>query len=148
MNSSDSSYATILRFNRESEDELLLEGSSLPLESIRSCELAVECWNLRSSLAEADQSFHYTKDDLKVQKYTLRRVQDEMILLRRAMAVKDKRLKQQSDVIDRLKTQNDRSESSRHCIINSISKTEHARKVTVQKYLQLEIENRTIISQM
>ena len=148
MSSVDSSYTTILRFNRESEDELLLEGNTLPLESTRSCELAVECWNLRSSLAEADQSFHYTKNDLKMQKYTLRRVQDEMVQLRRSMAAKDKCLKQQSEEIDRLKKVNERSESSRHCIINSISKTEHNRKVTSQMNLQLEVENRTIKSQL
>jgi hypothetical protein len=148
MNSVDSSYSTILRFNRESEDELLLEGNSLPLESTRSCELAVECWNLRSSLAEADQSFHYTKNDLKTQKYTLRRVQDEMVLLRRSMVAKDIRLEQQSDKIDGLKILNERSESSRRCIINTISKTEHNRKVTSQMNLQLEVENRTIKSQL
>lgn len=148
MSSVDSSYATILRFNRESEDELLLEGNSLPLESIRSCELAVECWNLRSSLAEADQSFHCTKNDLKMQKHTLRRVEDEMVLLRRSMTAKDKCQKQQSDEIDRLKRVNERSESSRNCIINSISKTEHNRKVTSQMNLQLEVEIRTIKSQL
>ena len=148
MSSVDSSYTTILRFNRESEDELLLEGNTLPLESTRSSELAVECWNLRSSLAEADQSFHFTKNDLKMQKYTLRRVQDEMVQLRRSMAAKDKCLKQQTEEIDRLKKVNERSESSRHCIINSISKTEHNRKVTSQMNLQLEVENRTIKSQL
>ena len=112
MSSVDSSYTTILKCNRESEDEFLIEGNTLSLESTRSCELAVECWNLRRSFAEADQSFQYTKNDLKMQKYSLRRVEDDrMVQSRRSMAAKDKCLQQQTDEIDRLKKVNERSES-------------------------------------
>ena len=75
----------MLRFNVGEDDEMLLQGKSTPLESIRSCELAVECWNLRNSMAEADVSFIDTRKDLKMQKYTLRRVQSDLQLLQRAM---------------------------------------------------------------
>ena len=56
----------MLRFEVCEDDELLLRGKSTPLESVRSCELAVECWNLRNSMAEADVSFIDTRKDLKM----------------------------------------------------------------------------------
>jgi hypothetical protein len=86
----------MLRFEVCEDDELLLRGNSTPLESIRSCELAVECWNLRNSIAEADESFHNTKKDLKMQKYTLRRVQSDLQLLLKSMRAKDSQLQAKS----------------------------------------------------
>ena len=47
--------------NGDEHHEMIVQGQCLPLESRRSCELAVECWNLRNSLLEADQSYNETK---------------------------------------------------------------------------------------
>lgn len=138
----------MLRFEGCDVDELLLEGNSMPLESIRSCELAVECWNLRATLAEADQAFVYTKRDLKVQQYTLRKVQQEMHLLRRSLGEKDKIARLLSEEVVTLKSQVESLNASRSGVINGISRTEHSRKVAVAKQLRLEVENATIKSQL
>ena len=130
------------------EDELLLEGDGLPLDSIRSCELAVECWNLRNSLAEADQSYNYTKKDLRMKTYTLRRVQTEITDLQRSIKVKDIIIKEQAGEIEVLKKKVDNSVASRKCIISSLAKTEHCHKDILQKHAHLEVENVTIQSQM
>ena len=130
------------------EDELLLEGDGLPLDSIRSCELAVECWNLRNSLAEADQSYNYTKKDLRMKTYTLRRVQTDITDLQRSIKVKDIIIKEQAGEIEVLKKKVDNSVASRKCIISSLAKTEHCHKDILQKHAHLEVENVTIQSQM
>ena len=130
------------------EDELLLEGDGLPLDSIRSCELAVECWNLRNSLAEADQSYNFTKKDLRMKTYTLRRVQTEITDLQRSIKVKDIIIKEQAVEIEVLKKKVDNSVASRKCIISSLAKTEHCHKDILQKHAHLEVENVTIQSQM
>ena len=130
------------------EDELLLEGDGLPLDSIRSCELAVECWNLRSSLAEADQSYNYTKKDLKMKTYTLRRVQTEITDLQRALKARDIILKEKTNEIEVLTKKINHSVASRRCIISSLARTEHCHKDILQKHAHLEVENVTIQSQL
>jgi DNA repair ATPase RecN len=138
----------MLRFEVCEDDELLLRGNSTPLESIRSCELAVECWNLRNSIAEADESFHNTKKDLKMQKYTLRRVQSDLQLLLKSMRAKDSQLQAKDDEITKLKTLEQKWNSSRSFFINSISKLEHSHEETLSSHSRLDSENKTLKLQL
>lgn len=138
----------MLRFKVCEDDELLLRGKSTPLESIRSCELAVECWNLRNSIAEADDSFHDTKKDLKMQRYTLRRVQNDLQLLQKSTRDKNAQLKEKDDEITKLKTLEQKWKSSRSFFINSISKVEHSHKETLSSHSRLDSENKTLKLQL
>ena len=138
----------MLRFNVGEDDEMLLQGKSTPLESIRSCELAVECWNLRNSMAEADISFIDTREDLKMQKYTLRRVQSDLQLLQRAMRAKDVQLKEKDDEIINLKTLAQKWKSSRSFFINTISKVEYSYEETLSSHSRLEVENKAMKLQL
>lgn len=130
------------------DDETLLQGKSTPLESIRSCELAVECWNLRNSMAEADISFIDTRKDLKMQKYTLRRVQSDLQLLQRAMRTKDIQLKEKDDEIIKLKTLGQSWKSSRSFFINTILKVKHSYQETLGSHSRLEVENKAMKLQL
>lgn len=130
------------------EDELLLDGDALPLESIRSCELAVECWNLRNSLAEADQSYNYTKKDIKMENHAHRRVQAEMTEMQKALKARDNIDRNQCAEIKLLKLKLERSEASRNCVINHFSKTEHLHKDISLKYNHLEAKNQMIQTEM
>ena len=130
------------------DDEMLLQGKSTPLESIRSCELAVECWNLRNSMAEADSSFIDTRKDLKMQKYTLRRVQSDLQLLQRAMRAKDIQLKAKDDKIINFKTLAQKWKSSRSFFINTLSKMEYSHKETLCSHSRLEVENKAMKLQL
>lgn len=130
------------------DDEMLLQGKSTPLESIRSCELAVECWNLRNSMAEADISFIDTRKDLKMQKYTLRRVQSDLQLLQRAMRTKDIQLKEKDDEIIKLKTLGQSWKSSRSFFINTILKVKHSYQETLGSHSRLEVENKAMKLQL
>ena len=138
----------MLRFNVGEDDETLLQGKSTPLESIRSCELAVECWNLRNSMAEADISFIDTRKDLKMQKYTLRRVQSDLQLLQRAMRTKDIQLKEKDDEIIKLKTLGQSWKSSRSFFINTILKVKHSYQETLGSHSRLEVENKAMKLQL
>ena len=138
----------MLRFNVGEDDEMLLQGKSTPLESIRSCELAVECWNLRNSMAEADISFIDTRKDLKMQKYTLRRVQSDLQLLQRAMRTKDIQLKEKDDEIIKLKTLGQSWKSSRSFFINTILKVKHSYQETLGSHSRLEVENKAMKLQL
>lgn len=138
----------MLRFNVGEDDEMLLQGKSTPLESIRSCELAVECWNLRNSMAEADISFIDTRKDLKMQKYTLRRVQSDLQLLQRAMRAKDIQLKEKDDEIINFKTLAQKWKSSRSFFINTLSKMEHSHKETLCSHSRLEVEDKAMKLQL
>ena len=100
------------------------------------------------SLAEADQSYNYTKKDLKMQKYTLRRVQSEMAVMQSSLFTKDKMLKDKNAELEILMKKVENSVASRRCIISSIAKTEHCHKDILRKYSHLEVENVTIQSQL
>lgn len=130
------------------EDELLLDGDALPLESIRSCELAVECWNLRNSLAQADQSYNYTKKDMKMQNYTLRRVQAEMVEVQKALRARDNIVKEKNAEIELLKIKVEMLDSSRKSVINNFSRSEHVHKDISLKYARLESEKKVIVAKL
>ena len=134
----------MLRFKMCEDDELLLKGKSTPLESTRSCELAVECWNLRNSLVEADNSFQDMKNDLKMRRYTLRHVQNDLQLLQRSMRAKDVQLKERDDEITNFKILGQKWKSCRSFFVNSLSKMEHCHKESLSSQSRLDIENKSL----
>ena len=128
--------------------EMIVQGQCLPLESRRSCELAVECWNLRNSLLEADQSYNETKKDLKMQKYTVKRIEGVMTTLQKALQEKDKVLKEKSIEIETLKRKIEDVVASRRGIIANFAKSETDTKDVALKISRLEIENLSLKSQV
>ena len=128
--------------------EFIVRGQCLPLESKRSCELAVECWNLRNSLLEADLSFNATKKDLKMQKYTVKRIESVMTTLQKALQEKDKVLKDKSIEIETLKRKIEDVVASRRGIIANFARSETDTKNVATKISRLEIENLTLKSQI
>ena len=128
--------------------EFIVQGQCLPLESKRSCELAVECWNLRNSLLEADQSYTATKKDLKAQKYTVKRIEGVMTTLQKALQEKDKVLKEKTVEIEKLKRKVEDVVASRRGIIANYARAETDTKDVAMRIARLEIENGTLKAQI
>ena len=136
-------------FGEEDEHhEFIVRGQCLPLESKRSCELAVECWNLRNSLLEADQSYNTTKKDLRMQKYTVKRIESVMTTLQKALQEKDKVLKEKCIENEKLKRKIEDVVASRRGIIANFARSETDTKNVEMKISRLEIENLTLKSQV
>lgn len=144
LNNQPTSSKTIV----EEEDEFILQGPCLPLESRRSCELAVECWNLRNSLIEADQSYGKTKKDLRLQRYSLSKLQSVMFSLREAIRIKDRMLVEKDVSMGGMKRRLEEAVASRRSLVNNYARTEHDHKDILFKYSRLELENCTLRSQM
>ena len=132
----------------EEQLEALVEGDCVPVESKRTCELAVECWNLRNCLVEAGSSYKIIKRELKHKEYTLRRTSTMMSTLQESLNYKDHLLKESLAQIESLKFIVEQGKASRRSIINKFSRTEHANKDVEQKTSSLEVENVTLKSQM
>jgi chromosome segregation ATPase len=128
--------------------EPLVEGDCIPVESKRTCELAVECWNLRNCLVEADSSYKIARRDLKHKDYTLKRVNTMMSTLQESLNNKDRLLKENQQQIESLQWKLEQERSSRRSIINKFSRVEHSNKDVEHKITSLEVENVTLKSQM
>ena len=128
--------------------EFIVQGACLPLESRRSCELAVECWNLRNSLLEADQSYNATKKDLRAQKYTVKRIEGVMTTLQKALQEKDKVLKEKAVEIEKLKRKVEDVVASRRGIIANYARAETDTKDVALRIARLEVENATLKAQV
>lgn len=118
------------------------------LDNTKSVDLAVECWNLRNSLQDATQSNNYAKKDIKMEKYLLRRVQDEMLQMKRYQDKLHLSFKDKCKELDILTQKMDAFSASRRCIIANYAKSEHCHKALLKKYSQIQVDNATMIEQM
>lgn len=132
----------------DNEDELLLEGDGLPLESLRSCELGVECYNLRNSIIEADKTYNFSKKDLKTQKYVLHQAQNLQVKLQESIRNRDELLKEKCAEVSILKTKINDAATSKLCMTKSFVQSEHSHKIILDKFSHLEVENCTLKSTM
>ena len=151
MTNDENIEAILANFAAADEDdhhEFIVRGQCLPLESKRSCQLAVECWNLRNSLLEADLSYNATKKDLKVQKYTVKRIESVMTTIQKALQEKDRILLDKSIEIEKLKRKVEDVVASRRGIIANFARAETDTKDVAMKISRLEIENLTLKSQV
>jgi hypothetical protein len=130
--------------NHEEEDKSFHKT----LDNKISVDLAVECWNLRNTLQEANESNNFAKKDIKMEKYLLRRVQDESLQLKRHQDKLHLSFQDKCKELDILTKKMDSFAGSRRCIIANYAKSEHFHKALLKNYSQLEIDNTTMIEQM
>mmetsp|Transcript_5915 Transcript_5915/g.6034 ORF Transcript_5915/g.6034 Transcript_5915/m.6034 type:complete len:171 (+) Transcript_5915:144-656(+) len=133
-------------YDTDSEDELALEGDGLPLESLRSCELGVECYNLRSSIIAADKMHNHSKKVLKTQKYVLLQAQNTQVNLQQSIQQKDNILKEKCVEANTLKIKINDAKVSKQCMTKSFVQSEHSHKEILDKFSHLEVENCTLKS--
>lgn len=135
-------------YDTDTEDDLGLEGEGLPLESRRSCELGVECYNLRNSILEADKTYNYSKKVLKTQKYVLLQAQNISVEFQQCILRGEEILKEKCCEANVLKIKIDNAATSKQCMTKSFVQSEHCHKNILDKFSHLEIENCTLKSTM
>lgn len=118
------------------------------LDNKISVDLAVECWNLRNTLQIATENNNFAKKDIKMEKYLLRRVQDESLQLKRHQDKLHVYFQDKCKELEILTKKLDSFAASRRCIIVNYAKSEHFHKALLKNYSQLEIDNTTMIEQM
>jgi hypothetical protein len=135
-------------YDTDTEDDLGLQGDGLPLESLRSCELGVECYNLRSSIVAAEKTHNHSKKVLKTQKYVFLQAQNIQVSLQQSIQRKEDILKEKCVEANVLKIKINDANVSKQCMTKSFVQSEHSHKEILDKFSHLEVENCILKSTM